>query len=105
MPKKPARYDNINREERDKVRLDEIHPKSRNERIQSLHTDFVQGIARLQKRIADGESDAQLATARERLGNTAWSLEHLYDYDLTEFHLKELGITPSMGKHIPRGSR
>ncbi|MBO4480597.1 MAG: hypothetical protein J5742_03165 [Alphaproteobacteria bacterium] len=105
MPKIDSRYDNINRIERDKDRLDEIHPRTRNEQIERMHADFIKGIAKLQERIASGETDAQLAVAREKLGNTAWSLEHLYDYDLTEFNLEALGITPSMGTHIPRGSR
>lgn len=104
MARIDPKYDPINRSERDK-REDLIHSKKPDEVIEQMFQNFVGGIEELQKRIKQGETDAELATTRERLGNAAWGLEHLYGYDLTKFRLKSLGIIPNRGKSISRGSK
>lgn len=107
MAKIDSRYDGINRKKREERTLgeDRIHPKKSSEIQKEIYDNFVKAIAELQKRIANGESEKNLALTRKRLGEKAWSLEHVYGYDLKKYKLETLGIIPNMGKVIPRGSR
>ena len=94
--------DPINRTEKP----DMIHmkPEKSSDVIKKMYEDFVKGIGELQKRIDKGESEESLEKTRKRLGSDAWSLRR-YGYDIEQYDLKSLGIVPSMGKVIPRGSR
>ena len=71
--------------------------------IKNNYDNFMKGIADLEKRIAQGESDEKLEATRKRLGSSLWNLKCLYGYEFDEAKLKLLGVVPSMGTVIPRG--
>ena len=71
--------------------------------IQNNYDNFMKGIADLEKRIAQGESDEKLEATRKRLGSSLWNLKCLHGYEFDEAKLKLLGVVPSMGTVIPRG--
>ena len=102
MPRINPKYDPINRQERDK-RENLIHPQKPSEVIEKMYDDFAKGIKKLQKQIKNGETKEELARARKRLGQQAWSLENNYGYDLNGFNLESLGILPSVGKILSCG--
>lgn len=100
MTKKLLRDDPIYREKRE-PREDRIHPAKNTTVIEKMYNDFISGIEKLQKDMAKGKSDEELAATRKKLGEKGWSLQNLYGYKIQAKKMKELGIVLSMGKVIP----
>lgn len=104
MPKIASRNDPISQAKR-ADRENRIHPPKASETIEKMYANFLKGIDELKTRMENGETDAALESKRAKLGDKAWSLEHLYGYNLTDFNLESLGIVPSMGEHLSRKGR
>lgn len=102
MSRMSPKYDPINREEIDK-RENWIRPPKNTQVIEKMYNDFVEGIKKLEKDMAKGKKDEDLALTRKRLGEKGWSLQHLYGYKIKEAKMKELGVVLSVGKIIPKG--
>ena len=76
-----SKNDPINREKKE-PRNDWIRPPKNTQVIEEMYNDFIEGIRKLEKDMAKGKTDEELASTRKKLGEKGWSLEKLYGYKI-----------------------